>query len=72
MFTVGPVHARDHDPECSVAGVRNQPQGLQEVGFIVCPFRNITGDRESALPSDTWRPPGRSESFSYTTKLIPL
>jgi len=28
MFTVGLVHARDHDSGCSVAGVRNQPQGL--------------------------------------------
>jgi len=32
---------------------RNLPLGKQEVGFILCPFRNITGGRESAFPSDT-------------------
>ena len=52
MFTVGPVHAQDHDPGCSVAGVQNLPQGVQEVRFIVCPFRNITRGREPTLPSE--------------------
>ena len=42
MFTVGPVRALDHDSGCSVASVWNQPQGLQEVGLILCPFRNVT------------------------------
>ena len=63
MFIVGPVHAQDHDPECFVAGVRNQQQGLQEVGFILCPFRNINEGREPSLPSVTWRPSSRSERF---------
>ena len=27
MFTVGPVHARDHGPGRSVTGARNQPTG---------------------------------------------
>jgi len=38
MFTVGPVHTRDHDPGCSVTGVRNLSQGDQE-GLIECPFQ---------------------------------
>ena len=72
MFTVGPVHAQDHDSVCSVAGARNRPQGLQEVGFILCPFRNVRGGREPALSSVTWRPLGRTGSLSCTTYLIPL
>jgi len=28
MFTMVPVHARDPDPGCSVAGEQNRPQGL--------------------------------------------
>jgi len=27
MFIMGPMHTRDHDPGCSVAGLRNQPWG---------------------------------------------
>jgi len=50
IFTMGPVHARNHGLGCSVAGVRNWPQGVQVVGLIVCPFRNITGGRDPALP----------------------
>ena len=42
--------------------IQNLPLGKQEVGLILCPFKNITGGRKSALPSDTWRPSGRSES----------
>jgi len=50
--TVGPVHARDHGPGCSIAGVQNQPQGVQEIGLIVCSVRDITGGSELALPSE--------------------
>jgi len=52
MFTVGPVHTRDHGPGYSIAGVRNLPPGVQEVGLIFCPFSSITGGREPALPSE--------------------
>ena len=52
MFTVGPVHARDYDPGCSIAGVRSQPQSLQKVGLMLCSFRNVTGGREPALLSE--------------------
>ena len=40
--------------------------------LILYQFRNIIGGRESVLPSDTWRPLGRSESWSCITYLIPL
>ena len=40
-FTVGPVHARDHGPGRSVAGVQNRPQGVQE-GLIGCPYQDGT------------------------------
>ena len=43
--------------------IGNLPLGKQEVGLILCPFRNVTGGRKPVLPSDTWRPSGRSESF---------
>ena len=56
VLCLGLVHTRDHDPGCFVAGIRNQPQGLQEVGLILCPFRNVTGGSELVLPLDTWRP----------------
>ena len=36
--------------------IRNLSLGKQEVGLILCLFRNITGGRESALPSDTGGP----------------
>ena len=45
MFTVGPKHARDHDPRCSLSGVRNRPQGIMEKGLIVYQFRNVIGSR---------------------------
>jgi len=51
-FTVGHVHARDHIPGCSITDVQNRPQGVQKVGLIVCPFRNIIGRRELVLPSE--------------------
>jgi len=50
MFTMVPVHARDPDPGCSVAGEQNRPQGLYEVDLILCLFKNVTGDREPTLP----------------------
>jgi len=37
MFTVGPVHTRDHGPVCSIAGVRNISRDDQE-GLIECPL----------------------------------
>ena len=36
-FTVGSVYTRDHGPRCSIAGVRNRPQGIYEE-LIGCPF----------------------------------
>jgi len=51
---------------------QNLALGKQKVGLILWPFRNITRGRESALLSDTWRPLGRSESWSCITYLIPL
>jgi len=53
MFTVGLVHTRDHGPRCSIAGVQNLPQGVQEVGLILCPFRNITGGKGASAPLGT-------------------
>jgi len=61
MFTMGPVHARDHDPGCFIAGVWNQPQDLYEVGLILCPFRNVIRGSKPALSSDTWRPSADSK-----------
>ena len=34
MFTVGLVYTRDHGPGCSVAGVQNRLQNVQEVGLF--------------------------------------
>jgi len=31
---------------------QNLPLGQRTVGLIICPFRNVTGGRESALPSE--------------------
>ena len=42
MFTMGPVYAQDHSPGCSVVGAWNRSQGVQDVGLILCPFRNVT------------------------------
>ena len=51
MFTIGPVHTRDHGIGCS--GADPEPAARQkEVGLILCLFRNITRGRESALPSE--------------------
>ena len=41
MFTVGPVHARDHGLGRSVAGAQNWPQDVQE-GLIGCPYQDGT------------------------------
>jgi len=41
MFTVGPVDAWDHGLGCSIVGVWNWPQGLQE-GLMGCPFQDGT------------------------------
>jgi len=49
MFTVGPVHTRDHDPGCSVAEGRNLPQGDQE-GLIGCPFQDGTKKKGASTP----------------------
>jgi len=49
---MGHVNARDHGPECSVAGVRNRTQDIQEEGLILCSFRNVTRSREPALSSE--------------------
>ena len=49
IFTVGPVHTRDHGPGCSGADPESAAR-QKEVGLILCPFRNITVGRESALP----------------------
>ena len=49
MFTVGPVHAWDHGPGCSIAGVWNQPQGLQE-GLIGCPHQDGTKMEGASAP----------------------
>ena len=49
MFTVGPMHARDRDPKCFVAGARNQPQGIQE-GLIGRPFQDGTKKEEASTP----------------------
>ena len=49
MFTVGPVHARDHGPGCSIAGIWNRPQGLQE-GLIGCPFQDGTSKEGASTP----------------------
>jgi len=58
MFTVSSVHARDYSLGCSIAGVQNRSQGIQE---------GLTGCR--AVPSVTWRPSGRTRSFSCTIYL---
>jgi len=52
MFTVDPVHARDHGPGCSVAGVRNWSQGVQE-GLLGCLSGWYPEGREPVLPSVT-------------------
>jgi len=38
---------------CPVAGVQNWPQGVEEVGLIVCPFRNVTGGSEPGFSRNT-------------------
>jgi len=48
---MGPIHTQDHRPGCSGAD-QNLSLGKQEVELILCPFRNITGGREPALPSN--------------------
>jgi len=40
MFTLGPVHGRDHGPEHFIAGVQNWLRGLHK-GLIVCPFKMV-------------------------------
>ena len=72
IFTVGLVHARDHGPGYSVAGLRNRPRGVNEKGLIICPFRTVTGGRVPPYPSEHPDASGRTGSFSYTTYLIPL
>ena len=52
MFTMGPVHTEDHDPGCSGADPKPVAKQKQEVGLILCPFKNITGGREPTLPSE--------------------
>jgi len=49
MFTVSPVHSRDHGPGCSVTGVRNWPQSVQE-GLIGCPFQDGTKKEGASTP----------------------
>ena len=49
MFTVGPVHARDHGPGRSIAGIWNRPQGLQE-GLIECPYQDGTKKEGANTP----------------------
>ena len=49
MFTVGLVHARDYDPGCSIAGVWNRPQGLQE-GLMECPYQDGTKKEGASTP----------------------
>ena len=49
MFTVGPVHARDHGPGRSIAGVWNRPPGLQE-GLIECPYQDGTKKEGASTP----------------------
>jgi len=51
MFTIGPVHARDHGPGRSVAGVRKRPQGVQE-GLIECPYQDGTRKEGVSTPLD--------------------
>ena len=48
---MGPMHSRAHDPGCSDANPE-PTLGKQDVGVILCPFKNIIGGRESALPSE--------------------
>jgi len=48
MFTVGPVHDRDHSPGRSIAGVWNRPLGLQE-GLIGCPYQDGTKSYKSQI-----------------------
>jgi len=49
MFIVGLVHAWDHGPGRSTAGVWNRPQGLQE-GLIGCPFQDGTKKEGASAP----------------------
>ena len=49
MFTVGPVHARDHGPGRSITGAQNQPQGVQE-GLIECPYQDGTRKEGASTP----------------------
>ena len=51
MFTVGPVHARDHGAGYSIAGVWNRPLGLQE-DLIGCPFQDGTKKEGDSAPLD--------------------
>jgi len=39
-------------PPTTAQDVPFLPQGVQEVSVIVCPFRNVIGGREPALPSE--------------------
>jgi len=45
----GSVHARDHDPGCSIVGVWNRLQGLHE-GLIGCPFQDGTKKEGASAP----------------------
>ena len=49
MFTVGPVHARDHGPGCTIVGVWNRPQGLQK-GLIGWPYQDGTKKEGASAP----------------------
>ena len=60
MFIVGPVHTRDHGPECSVARGQNLPRGDRE-GLMECPFQD--GRREPTLPLVTGGPQVESEDL---------
>jgi len=61
MFTMGPIHTQDHGPGCSGADL--EPAARQTGGGFYCmPIQ----DMEPTLPSDTWMPSGRSESFNCT------
>ena len=49
MFTVGLVHALDHGPGRSIAGVWNRPQGLQE-SLIEYPYQDGTKKEGAKIP----------------------
>ena len=51
MFTKDPVHIQTTTEDLPVLS-RSMLLGKQEVGLILCPFKNVTGGRESTLPSE--------------------